>query len=59
MHCDKILSVSVAEKHIYQHRVFTNAQNSVADPGFSRGGGANSPGGGANIRFCKIFPKTA
>ena len=32
---------------------------SVADPGFPRGGGANSPGGGANIRFCQIFPKTA
>ena len=30
----------------------------VADPGFPRGGGANSPGG-ANIRFCQIFPKTA
>ena len=32
---------------------------SVADPGFPRGGGANSPGGGANIRFCQIFPKSA
>ena len=31
---------------------------SVADPGFPRGGGANSPGG-ANIRFCQIFLKTA
>ena len=31
----------------------------VADPGFPRGGGANSPGGSANIRFCHIFPKTA
>ena len=30
----------------------------VADPGFTRGGGANSPGG-ANIRFCQFFPKTA
>ena len=30
----------------------------VADPGFPRGGGANSPGGGiANIRFCQIFCK--
>ena len=30
------------------------------DPGFPRGGGANSPGGGgANIRFCQNFPKTA
>ena len=33
---------------------------SVADPGFPRGGGANSPGGGgANIQFCQIFLKTA
>ena len=32
---------------------------SVADPGFPRGGGANSRGGGANIRFCQNFPKTA
>ena len=32
---------------------------SVADPGFPRGGGANSPGGGANIRFRQISPKTA
>ena len=31
----------------------------VADPGFPRGGGANSPGGGANIKICRIFPKTA
>ena len=31
----------------------------VADPGFPRGGGANSPGGDANIQFCQIFPKTA
>ena len=28
----------------------------VADPGFPRGVGANSPGGG-NIWFCHIFPK--
>ena len=28
----------------------------MADPGFPREGGANSPGG-ANIRFCHIFPK--
>ena len=31
----------------------------VADPGFPRGGGANSPRGAANIRFCQKFPKTA
>ena len=31
---------------------------SVADPGFSPGGGVNSPGG-ANIWFCQIFSKTA
>ena len=32
---------------------------SVADPGFPRRGGDNPPGGGPNIRFCQIFPKTA
>ena len=37
---------------------FATSKKSVADPGFPRGGGANSPGG-ANIRFCQIFPKTA
>ena len=31
---------------------------SVADPGFPRGG-APTPRGGANIRLCQIFPKTA
>ena len=41
------------------HFVFvTNTSYSVADPGFPRGGGPNSPGG-AKIRFCQIFPKTA
>ena len=29
----------------------------MVDPGYSRGGGANPRGGGANIRFCQIFPK--
>ena len=29
----------------------------AADPGFPRGGGVG--GGGANIQFCEIFPKTA
>ena len=28
-----------------------------ADPGFPIGGGANPPGGGANLRFCQKFPK--
>ena len=32
-------------------------RDAVADPGFPQGGGANSPGGGANIRFCQKFPK--
>ena len=31
----------------------------VADPGFPRGGGDNSPQGGGNIQFCQIIPKTA
>ena len=28
-----------------------------ADPGFLVGGGANPPGGAANIPICQIFPK--
>ena len=31
----------------------------MAYPGFPRGGGANSPGGDANIRFYQILSKTA
>ena len=31
----------------------------VADPGFPPCRGANSPGEGANIRFCQTSPKTA
>ena len=30
--------------------------NSGADPGLSVGGGANPPGGGANMQICQIFP---
>ena len=30
-----------------------------ADLGFPVGGGADTRGGGANIRFCQNFPKTA
>ena len=30
-----------------------------ADPGFPVGGGANPPGGGANIQICKNVQKTA
>ena len=30
---------------------------SGADPGFPIGGGANHPGGGANLWFCQYFPK--
>ena len=30
-----------------------------ADPGFPIGGGANRPGGGANIQNCQSFQKTA
>ena len=32
---------------------------SGADPGFPVGRGANPLGGGANLRFCQQFPKTA
>ena len=30
-----------------------------ADPGFPVGGGTDPLGGGANIRFCQIFRKSA
>ena len=33
--------------------------NSVADPGFPRGGGTNPKGGGANLLFGQSFSKTA
>ena len=36
-----------------------NRTVSGADPGFPVGGGANPPGGGANIWFCQISRKTA
>ena len=36
---------------------FPLASSSGADPGFPVGGGANPPGGGANIWFCQIFWK--
>ena len=45
-----------------QRKIFYGEEyHTVADPGFPRGGGANSPGGGggANIQFCQISPKTA
>ena len=42
-----------------QQSTFKPITSAVADPGFPRGGGANSPGGGANIRNCQIFWKTA
>ena len=35
-----------------------NLNCAVADPGFPRGGGANRKGGGANLLFYPIFPKT-
>ena len=39
---------------------FKDPCNTVADPGFSRGGAPTlRGGGGANIQFCQIFPKTA
>ena len=44
--------------YVRNRNVLTLLYQSVADPGFPRGGGANLPGG-ANIRFCQIFPKTA
>ena len=36
----------------------TTTESAVVDPGFSWDGGTNPPGG-ANIRFCQSFPKTA
>ena len=40
-----------------QTESYTLMSSSVADPGFPWGGGANSPGGGANIHFCQNFSK--
>ena len=37
--------------------LFTEAHNTVADPGFPRGGGANSPGGTPTYDFAKFSPK--
>ena len=51
--------VSVRRRVSVKGDVCERVVSAVADPGFPRGGGANSPGGGANIRFCQNFPKTA
>ena len=44
-----------------QHTILSkfqkNCMKSVADPGFPRGGGANSPGGGHQHTILPIFPK--
>ena len=42
----------------YIFKGLKNIISPVEDSGFPPGGGANSPGG-ANIRFCQDFPKTA
>ena len=45
--------------HIIKNAQSTKYKRSAgADPGFPIGGGAN-PLGGANIRICQIFRKTA
>ena len=43
---------------LWRHLIRKTCCQAVEDPGFLREGGANSPGG-ANIRFCQIFTKTA
>ena len=55
-------SSQIAKKPLivkFQVQYFQKLHFAVADLGFPGGGGAKSPGGGANIRFCHIFPKTA
>ena len=47
------------ESLVVKYRDSTLFLLAVADPGFPRGGSANPPGGGANIRFWQIFRKTA
>ena len=51
---------SASTQHPHRQNVTIWRKCTAADQGFSQGG-ANSPGGGggANIRFCQIFPKTA
>ena len=55
------LPVSILTSHTattYIDKIAFVGPHSVADPGFARGGGANSRGC-ANTRFCQHFPKTA
>ena len=37
--------------------MLNHVSDSVADPGFPRGGGANSQGGGANVLFGQKIPE--
>ena len=39
------------------HNIFNIEVETVADPGFPRGGGANCQRGGANLLFWSIFPE--
>ena len=50
------LSRELKGQHLLSNKLLCFA---VADPEYSRVGGANSRGGGGtNIRFCQKFPKT-
>ena len=49
--------ISKIEYAIYDHLIDDHMVISVADPGFPRGGGANSPGGVPTYDFVKISQK--
>ena len=42
---------------VYDFLIIKVEVSTGADPGFPLGGGANPPGGGANLCFCQKFPK--
>ena len=52
LHLSAILFIAWWREDVWQRGLWA-----AADPGFPVGGGANPPGGGANIRFFPKFPK--
>ena len=59
LHTALLLTYLFISVEVWSIAPVSNGKQWRKDPGFPRGGGANSPLGGANIRFCQIFPKTA
>ena len=53
-------NVTLYGLNLTSHTLFwvrSKTSKSGADPEFLVGGGANPPGGGANLRFCQKIPK--